>query len=234
MRRALLAAALLAAAGASASAQDADAPQITVTGEAMIGAAPDLAVIDAGVSTEAKSAREASDANNAAMGKVLLALKGTGIAEKDLQTQRLALQPQYSNRNGPNSIASYRASNRVAIRLRDMAQVATMIDLVVAAGANEIGGVNFTVAQPSKLLDDARAQAIADARRKADIYAKAAGVELGAPLAIAEQNGFTLPLARRAGASFAAQPMAAPIAQGEETLRVTVVVSWAIKGAKAQ
>ena len=163
-------------------------PAISVTGEANVSVAPDQAQIDAGVTSDARTAREASDANNAAMGKVLLALKGAGIEEKDYQTSRLSLQPESApNRAaGPATIVGYRASNRVTIRLRDVSKVASVIDTLVGAGANDIGGINFTVSQASKLLDEAREQAIADARRKAEIYAKAAGVTLGAPLSISE------------------------------------------------
>ncbi len=214
---------------APALAQTAPPAMISVTGEATVSVPPDLAQIDAGVTTEAKTAREASDANNAAMGKVLLALKGAGIDENDYQTSRLSLQPQTApNRTGPSAIVGYRASNRVTIRLRDVTKVASVIDTLVGAGANDIGGINFTVSQASKLLDDAREQAIADARRKAEIYAKAAGVTLGAPLSISE-GGTPGPITfRRMAAGMAA---AAPVAQGEETLQVTVAVSWAIKQA---
>jgi hypothetical protein len=157
---------------------------------------------------------------------VLSALKGAGIAEKDYQTSRLSLQPQYApNRPGPSPVVGYRASNRVTIRVRDVSKIANVIDTLVGAGANEIGGINFMVSQASKLLDDARAQAVADARRKAEIYAKAAGVMLGAPLSISEE-GAPGPLFRTKMAPMAA---ATPVAQGEETLSVTVNVSWAIK-----
>ena len=92
---------------APALAQSGPPPMISVTGEATISVAPDLAEIDGGVTTEARTAREASDANNAAMGKVLLALKGAGIDEKDFQTSRLSLQPQNApNRTGPSSSVS--------------------------------------------------------------------------------------------------------------------------------
>jgi uncharacterized protein YggE len=202
-------------------------PMISVTGEATISVAPDLAQIDGGVTTEAKTAREASDSNNAAMGKVLQALKGAGIAEKDFQTSRLSLQPQSApNRSGPAVIVGYRASNHVTIRLRDVTKVASVIDTLVSAGANDIGGINFMVSQASKLLDDAREQAVADARRKADIYARAAGVTLGAPLSISEE-GAPGPVFR--GKMVAGMAAAAPVAQGEETLSVTVNVTWAIK-----
>jgi uncharacterized protein YggE len=200
---------------------------ISVTGEATVSVPPDQAQIDGGVTSEAKTAREASDANNTAMGKVLLALKGAGIEEKDVQTSRLSLQPQSApNRTGPAAIVSYRASNRVTVRLRDVTKVASVIDTLVGAGANEIGGINFTVSQASKLLDEAREQAIADARRKAEIYARAAGVTLGAPLSISEEGSPGPMPFRRMAAGMAAST---PVAQGEETLAVTVGVSWAIK-----
>jgi hypothetical protein len=163
------------------------------------------------------------------MGKLLLALKAANIDQKDIQTSRLSLQPQYApNRAGPSAVAGYRASNRVTVRLHDVTKVANTIDTLVGAGATDIGGINFMVSQASKLLDDARAQAIADARRKAEIYAKAAGVTLGVPLSIAEE-GPAAPVFR---AKMVAAPMAAtPVAQGEETLSITVSVSWAIKPA---
>jgi hypothetical protein len=226
MQRIVLATILAAALIAPAGAEDAPIAAISVTGEAQMSAAPDLAQIDAGVTTEAKTAREASDANNAAMGKVLLALKGAGIEEKDFQTSRLSLQPQYApNRAPPNAIVGYQASNRVMVKLRDVSKAAALVDTLVGAGANTMGGISFMVSQPSKLLDEAREQAMADARRKAEIYAKAAGVTLGAPLSISEEGAQAPPQFRRMSAAIAA----APIAQGEETLRVSVSVSWSIK-----
>ncbi|WP_315740687.1 MULTISPECIES: SIMPL domain-containing protein [unclassified Bradyrhizobium] len=206
-----------------------DTPAITVSGEASVSAPPDLAQIDAGVASDAKTAREAAEANNAAMAKVLQALKQAGIADKDYQTSRLSLQPQYAqNRPAQPAVTGYRASNRVTIKVRDVAKVASVIDTLVAAGANDVGNIYFSVAEPSKLLDQAREKAVADARRKAEIYAKAAGVTLGQPLSISE-DGAPAPVFR--AKTFAA-PMAAtptPVAQGEETLAITVNVTWAIK-----
>jgi uncharacterized protein YggE len=205
-------------------------PAISVTGEANVSVPPDLAQIDGGVTSDARTAREASDANNAAMGKVLLALKGAGIDEKDYQTSRLSLQPQYATSSKVSEraagIISFRASNRVTIKVRDVAKVANVIDVLVGAGANDIGGINFTVTQASKHLDEAREQAIADARRKAEIYARAAGVTLGAPIAISE-GGPPTPMFRSRVAGGMAAP--ASVAPGEETLSVSVSVSWAIK-----
>jgi uncharacterized protein YggE len=208
-------------------------PAISVTGDASISVPPDRAEIDGGVTSDAKTAREASEANNVAMGKVLAALKGAGIDEKDVQTSRISLQPQYSastsSRPGPSTIVGYRASNRVTIRLKDVTKVASTIDALVAAGANDIGNVNFFVSNASKLLDDAREKAVADARRKAEIYAKAAGVALGAPLSISEEGAPQPVFRAKMAAPVAAAAAPTPIAQGEETLSVSVAVTWAIK-----
>jgi hypothetical protein len=226
---AAIALALLATAPALAESPADFASAISVTGEASISVPPDIAFVDAGVATDAKTAHEASDANNVAMGNVMTALKGANIDARDIQTSRLSLQPQYApNRSGPSPIVGYRASNRVTVRIHDVTKVANVIDTLVGAGANDIGNVNFEVSQASKLLDDAREKAVADARRKAEIYAKAAGVTLGAPLSISEE-GAPQPMFR----GKMAMPMAAaaptPIAQGEETLSVSVSVTWAIK-----
>jgi len=235
MKRALAIAGTLACAllAAPALAQSDFPPAISVTGEASISVPPDLAQLDAGVASDGKTAREASDANNSAMAKVVAALKNAGIEDKDFQTSRLSLQPQYAtNRSGPSAITGYRASNRVTVKLHDVGKVASVIDALVGAGANDIGNVIFTVSQPSTLLDQAREKALADARRKAEIYAKAAGVTLGPPLSITEE-GAPQPMFR-AKMMMPAAPMAMPappppIAQGEETLSVSVAVSWGIK-----
>jgi len=207
-------------------------PAISVTGEADISVTPDLATIDAGVTSDGKTAREAADGNNKAMGAVLLALKGLNVADKDVHTSRLSLTPQTtrSGQNGPLQITGYRASNHVTVTLHDVSGVATTIDALVGAGANDLGGVSFSVSEPSKLLDDARARAIADAQRKAEIYARAAGVALGSPLGIAEE-GAQIPFPHPAFARALAAPAMAPtpVSPGETMLRVSVNVSYAIR-----
>ncbi|MBV5272055.1 MAG: SIMPL domain-containing protein [Afipia sp.] len=226
--RTLIAAIALAATASSAFGQT-TTPTISVNGEATISVPPDLAQIDSGVTTEAKTAREASEANNKAMGIVLLALKNAGIAEKDFQTSRLSLSPQSApgrNANAPFQIVGYRASNRVTVTIRDITKVADTIDILVGSGANEISGISFMVSKASKLLDEARSEAIADARRKADIYAQAANVAVGAPISISEETAPGPIPYRKMAAGIAAS---APVAQGEETLRVTVSVSYELK-----
>ena len=226
-------AAALALAAAPASAQNAP-PVISVSGEATVSVAPDLAQVEGGVTSEAKTAREASEANNAAMGKVLLALKGAGIEEKDYQTSRLSLQPLYATSSKVSEtqrgIVSFRASNRVTIKVRDVTKIASVIDTLVTSGANEIGGINFVVTQASKVLDEARSKAIADARRKAEIYAKAAGVTLGEPISVVEEGAAPTPVFRGKMAAPMAGNAPTPVAPGEEQLSITVNVTWAIKG----
>lgn len=229
MRARSVIAAIVFACTASSAFGQTPLPTITVNGEATISVPPDIAQIDSGVTTEAKTAREASDANNKAMGGVLQALKNAGLAEKDIQTSRLSLSPQSAasrNANAPFQIVGYRASNRVTVTIRDITKVAETIDVLVGAGANEISGISFMVSKASKLLDEARTEAISDARRKAEIYARAADVSVGAPLSISEESTPGPIPYRKLAAGVSA---AAPVAQGEETLRVTISVSYELK-----
>ena len=217
---------------AEGRAQTTPPPAISVTGEASVSVTPDLATIDAGVTSEGKTAREASDTNNKSMGAALLALKGLNIADKDVRTSRLSLFPQSAPQHGtsgPMQITGYRASNHVTVTLHDVAGVAPTVDALVAAGANDIGGISFSVADPSKALDEARVKAVADAQRKADIYARAAGVALGQPLSISEGGAEPpfRPVFARAMAAGA--PASTPVSPGESTLRVSVSVTYAIR-----
>lgn len=202
---------------------------MSVTGEANVSAPPDIAEIDSGVTTDGKTAREASEANARAMTAVMAALKGAGIAERDIRTSRLSIYPQMSSgsANTAPRITGYRATNRVTVNVRDLAKVSDVVDATVTAGANEMGGIRFIVSNPSPLLDKARTEAMADARRKAEIFAQAAGVTLGAPLSISEEGAAPpTPMFRMDRA--AAAPMATPVSPGETTLRLSVNVSWEI------
>jgi uncharacterized protein YggE len=168
MMRWLLLVALLVLAGAlSATAQTDKLPNlITVTGEGEVAVVPDLAVLGAGVTTTGKTAREASEANAKMMTTVMAALKAAGIAEQDVQTSRLSLHPVRDNKNSDLRVTGFQATNQVTVKLRDIAKIADVIDRLVAAGANDISGIQFVVSQPSQPLDKAREEAIADARRK--------------------------------------------------------------------
>ncbi len=195
---------------------------VTVTGEATVSVAPDVAVIRIGVASQGKTAREASDANARQMTAVLAAIKEAGIAERDVQTSRLSLQPQYDpNKGGTARLLGFQVTNQLTIKIRDVAKMPGILDRTIGAGANEMSGIEFVVSQQGKLLDQARDDAIVDARRKAELYARAAGAKLGPVVAIAEEGSAPPPRlmqAMRAGA--------VPVAPGEQTLRATVTVSY--------
>jgi uncharacterized protein len=195
---------------------------VTVTGEAIISATPDLAAIRIGVSSQGKTARTASDANARDMTVVLAAIKESGIADRDIQTTSLSLQPQYdSNKTGGARLIGFQANNQVTVKIRDIAQLPNILDRAISAGANEMSGIEFIVSEQSKLLDKARAEAMADARRKAELYASAAGMKIGRVMSISEEGSIPPPRAlqqMRAGA--------AAIAPGEQTLRAVVLVSY--------
>jgi uncharacterized protein YggE len=195
---------------------------VTVTGEATVAVPPDSAVIRIGVSSLEKTAREAGEANAKQMTAVLTTVKASGIAERDIQTSRLSLQPQYDpNKGGTTRLTGFQANNQVTIRIRDIDNLPTVLDRAIVAGANEMSGIEFVVSDQSKLLDQARDEAIADARRKAELYARAAGAKLGQVVSISEEGTAPQPRpmqAVRAGA--------VPIAPGEQTLRAIVSVSY--------
>ena len=196
---------------------------VTVIGEGTVAVAPDLAIIRVGVSSQGKSAREASDANAKQMTAVLAAIKDAGIAERDMQTSRLSLQPQYDpNRSAPTRLLGFQASNQVTVKIREIDKLAGILDRAIGAGANEMSGIEFVVSESSKLLDKARGDAMADAHRKAELYARAAGAKVGHVVAITEEGSAQPPYpvhAMRAGA-------AVPVAPGEQTLRAVVTVSY--------
>ncbi len=226
--RAVLAVAATIAALAPAAAQDiAQRPHIRTQGEATVSVEPDLAILRAGVTTESKNARAAGEANARAMSAVMAAAKSAGVADRDMQTSRYAIQPLYEgNRPGRNRIVGFEATNSLTLKLRATDKIGDAIDSLIAAGANTIGGIEFVVSEPSKPLDVARTQAVEDARRKAELYAKAAGVALGAPVVIVEQSAGMSPPAPAMMARSAAQET--PVAAGERTLRVTVAVTFEI------
>ena len=227
MRRLLLTAALALAGALPAAAQPEKVPHlITVTGEGEVAIVPDLAIIGAGVTTIGKTAREASESNAKMMTAVMAGLKAAGIAESDVQTARLSLHPVRDNKTNELRITGFQASNQVTVRLRDVAKTADAIDRLVAAGANDISGIQFVVSSPSKPLDEAREKAMADARRKAEVYAKAANVLLGAAVSITEEGGVMPgPVMMRQAKSAAATP----VSPGEQIQRISVSVSYELQ-----
>ena len=197
---------------------------ITVSGEATVAIAPDTAAIRIGVSSSGKTAREASDANARQMTSVLAAIKEAGIGDRDVQTSRLSLQPQYDqSKVGTARLLGFQVTNQLTVKIRDIDKLPSILDRAIAAGANEMSGIEFIVSEQSKLLDQARDDAIADARRKAELYAKAAGVKVGQVVAIVEDSASPPPRPMQA-----MRAAGVPVAPGEQTLRAAVTVTYAI------
>jgi uncharacterized protein YggE len=214
---------LLLAAPAAAAAEKLE-KLVTVSGEATVSAVPDAATIRIGVSSQGKTARAASETNAKDMSAVIAAMKDAGIPGTDIQTSSLSLQPQYDQKQNVGSrLVAFQVNNIVTIKLRDIGRLATVIDRAIAAGANEMSGIEFEVSEHSKLLDQARAAAVADARRKAELYAGAASMKIGRVMAISEE-GQAPP--RRYAPMLRAGAPATPISPGEQTLRAVVTVSF--------
>jgi uncharacterized protein YggE len=201
---------------------------ITMSGHGETHGQPDIAMLSAGVSVDAPTAAAALADANKDMQAILAALKKLGVADKDIQTRNFSVQPQYANGNGQAPhVTGYQVSNQVEVRLAEIGRLGPALDALVAAGANQTNGVNFSIHDPAALLAQARAQAVADARAKAETFAKAAGVALGSILSIAENgNGGPRPMV------FAAPMMKAasvPVALGEEAVSADVTIAWEIK-----
>lgn len=221
----------LVAATLPAIAQEMKMPRvISITGHGESRVAPDLAVVSAGVTSQAATAAEALQANTGAMTKVLAALKQAGIAERDIQTSNFSVQPRYDyyNNTQPPKLASYDVSNTVTVSLRQIAALGGLLDSLVQAGSNQINGVAFEVANPEAALDEARRLAVADAARKAKLYAGAAGVALGPVMSISEGVRYEPPSPMRGKAMMAEASAPVPVAAGEQVLSVYVNMVWEI------
>jgi uncharacterized protein YggE len=161
------------------------------------------------------------------MAGVTSALAESGIAQTDIQTSRFSIQPIYAppDPHGDSKLSGYSVSNQVNVKIRDVGKVGDVLDRLVAAGVTNVGNIEFLHADPSKILDQARAAAIADAKRKAEIYAKASGLTLGRVLWITEDPGYAPPMPMMAKMP-AAMAAPVPISVGEDSLRVRITVGF--------
>lgn len=233
-RRPALWAAPLLALASPALAEAPAVPTLTLTAEGHSTRAPDLATFSAGVSTTGTSAAEALAANAAAMTRVIAALKASGIEPRDIQTSSLALNPVYEQRpynqadTAPPRITGYTASNSVSVRQRKLAAFGKVIDTLVAAGATNINGPNFELDNPDAAQDEARRDAVAKARARADLYAAAAGLKVARIVAIAEggQDGGPIPrpFARMAVMKVPVAPT--PVEAGEQEVSAQVTIRF--------
>jgi uncharacterized protein YggE len=204
--------------------------RIVVGGEGSVSVAPDFAQLRGGVTTRAKTANEATDANAKSMAAVIAALVNAGIEKKDIQTSQFSVQPIYAmpQPGAEQKLTGFGASNQVTVTVRQIGRVGEMLDRLVAAGATDVGNIAFLHSEPSKVLDQAREAAVADARRKAELYAHAAGLTLGAVAWITEDSGSIPPVGLKTFRAAAALAAPTPISTGEDTLRVQITVGFDI------
>lgn len=218
--------ALLVAGALSFPALAADPHTITMTGHGEVKAVPDTAIVNAGVTTNAPTAAAALSANSVRMNQVIEALKKLGIPDRNIQTTGLSVFPQYTNgdNNNPRRLTGYQVNNQVSVRLADASRAGAMVDTLVSAGTNQMNGISFDLSEPAPLLEKARTQAVADARTRAETYAKAAGVTLGPIVSISESDE------AQPRPMFRAMALAAPvpIAPGEQGVTADVTVVWEI------
>ncbi|MCW9044663.1 MAG: SIMPL domain-containing protein [Pseudopelagicola sp.] len=216
-----------------AGAVSADPRTISVTGEGVVAAVPDMAVLTLEVSEEAARASEALDSVAARAQAVFKRLKAFDIADRDMQTSAVSLSPLWTRERDtdqPPRIRGYRVSTRVTVRLRDLSQLQEIFDQVVADGANGFGGLQFALQSPAPLRDQARQKAVADARARAELYAEAAGVALGPVLSLSEAGAVSPRPMMMARAEMAADS-AMPVAAGEMDIRASVSMVFAIADA---
>lgn len=234
-----LAGLILTGLGGRAMANDEPARRsITVTGTGKVSAAPDVAEISIGVVSQAERARDALAANSEAMTAVQALLKERGVAEKDIQTVSISIQPRYNQPPPPRPgqemvefvprIVGYEVNNAVRITARDIAKLGAILDAVVQSGANRIDGIAFRIDEPEKLQDQARKAAVADAKRKASQLAGELGDVVGLPIRVSEGGALPPPQPMFRGRAMAMEAMAAPVpvAGGEQDLVVTVTVEF--------
>jgi uncharacterized protein len=202
---------------------------VEVSGEGFVSAAPDFARVTLGVTSTGKTAGEAMAANSKAANALVSLVKAEGIAPADIQTSEMSISPVFAhpspNQETPPTITGYNVSNNLSVTVRELPHLGALLDKAVGAGANAVYGIGFGHNNPSDLLDKARPLAVADARRKAEIYANAGGAKLGRLLTLTEEGGAMPPVAfPRAMAARAAMPT--PIEAGEDKLNVTITARF--------
>ncbi len=225
------AAAALAVALPAAAHELATVPTLSVSAEGKSLRAPDLAEMSGGVVTVAPTASAAMAENATRMSAVVAAVRKAGVAERDIQTAGISLQPQYRyDNNQPPVLTGYQATNTVSLRLRKLPDAGRLLDTLVSVGANQISGPNFRVENSDAALDEARVAAVATARARADLYAKAAGVRIKRILTISESGGYEPPRPMMMRSAMASKESAdTPVVPGEVALTVTVNVTWEIE-----
>jgi len=225
-------AALIAPRQVTAAAPEALPRIVTVSGTGEASVKPDMASISTGVTSDGATARAALSKNNAAMTAVLKALRDAGIEADDIQTSNFSISPLYATMDPGQTtsprISGYQVSNQVTAKVKDIARLGAILDALVQAGSNQVNGISFDVKDPTGATNDARRKAIADARARAELYAKAAGASVGEVMQISEVSVTPIMPVRYAMAE-RASAAAVPIAPGQNTLSASVTVTFELR-----
>lgn len=206
---------------------------LEITVQETVSAAPELAQVGAGVTITAPTAAEAMQQNAKQMTTVYETLKKAGIADKDMQTSGINLNPQYdysSSKGGDQpKLVGYQASNNVNVIVHDLANLGKTLDALVSSGANQINGPTFDVKDREAHLDTARTAAIINARKRADIYAKAAGLKVTRIVSISEQpahGGGPVPMMRAMAMDGGAASAKTPVAAGSLDISLSALIRF--------
>ena len=204
--------------------------RLDVSAEGAVTRAPDIATLSAGVVTQSATAAAAMAENAKKMAAAISALKRAGVADKDIRTSSLSLQPQYRYAdNQPPAVTGYQASNQLTVTFRDIKQAGPILDALVAQGVNQISGPDFALEHPDAAMDEARMQAMQKARAKADLYAKAAGMTVKRIVAIGEGGGYSPQPPRPMVMMAARMKESTDLQPGEEKIGVTVNVTFELQ-----
>jgi uncharacterized protein YggE len=239
MKHAILAALAIGAAALPEAASAQQTPTVTqtiagtrldISASGEVTRVPDLAIISAGVVTRSASASGAIQQAAARMARVRDALRQAGLADRDIQTSNLSLNPEYTYvNNQPPKLNGYTASNQVSVRFRDIANAGAILDALVKEGANQINGPNLTIDKPEAALDEARAKAVATGRARAELYARSLGMRIVRVVSISESGGYSPPPPVPAMMVERAQAADSKIDPGEQKLQVNLAMTFELQ-----
>ena len=202
---------------------------VSATGE--VTRVPDLAIISAGVQTLQPTATAAIEENATRMERVRAALKRAGIADKDIQTSSISLNPEYRYvENQPPVLTGYRASNTVNVKFRDLKRSGAILDALVKEGANQLNGPSLTIDKPEEAYDEARVKAIAVGQRRAELYARALGKRVVRILSISESGASIpgpMPMAYARDSAMSASKT--EISPGTQDIQISVSMSFELQ-----
>ncbi|MEP6390693.1 MAG: SIMPL domain-containing protein [Halioglobus sp.] len=218
----------------SASVGYAAAPEratVSVSGQGLVSAPPDMATVSTGVITESERSEDALRENNAIVSALMDTLDDSGVDAKDRQTSNFSVSPRYSRErsdSGSPKIDGYRVSNQVTITVRDLEKLGSLLDALVKSGSNKLGSIGFGLSNQKALTDEARLLAVKNARKRAELYANAAGRKVGEVLSISE-SAIAVPRPMMRNSMMMAEAADVPIAVGENEIKATVHMVFELK-----